>query len=91
MSDYWFLPKTHGYGAQPANWKGWAATFGYVAVTLVVTWVLMIWPASERVGPQGWHIVSWLTLTSALTAGFMWLSRAKTKGEWRWRWGEKVE
>jgi hypothetical protein len=28
MSDYWFKPKTRGYGATPANWKGWAATIG---------------------------------------------------------------
>jgi len=28
MSEYWFKPKSHGYGASPANWKGWAATVG---------------------------------------------------------------
>ncbi|HEU4381635.1 MAG TPA: hypothetical protein VFR73_23945, partial [Hyphomicrobiaceae bacterium] len=36
MSDYWFKPKSHGYGATPANWKGWAATIGTIITSFTV-------------------------------------------------------
>jgi len=29
MSQYWFKPKTYGYGATPSGWKGWAAVAIY--------------------------------------------------------------
>jgi hypothetical protein len=29
---YWFKPKRYGWGAIPANWKGWLATFGFIAI-----------------------------------------------------------
>ena len=32
-ADHWFAPKSHGYGATQANWKGWAASFGFMALT----------------------------------------------------------
>ena len=41
MSQYWFKPKTYGYGATPANWKGWAAVAGYVAVVTALTLPLL--------------------------------------------------
>lgn len=89
MSDAWFKPKTHGYGASPVNWKGWAATLCYAVVTFAVTWGLVVWPASARIGPQAWHLVLWLVLTGLLTVGFIRLCKAKTDGEWRWRWGKE--
>lgn len=88
MTDYWFKPKTHGYGAGPSNWKGWLATFAFIFVAQVPAFALIVWPAMDRAGPQVWHFVVWAVLTIALVAGFILLCRVKTDGEWRWRWGE---
>ena len=52
MSQYWFKPKTYGYGATPANWKGWAAVAVYVAVILALTLPLLAWPADMPVSPR---------------------------------------
>lgn len=87
VTDYWFKPKTHGYGAYPSNWKGWAATFGFVVVvTLVSVW--MLWP--DENGGIGWvRIGLCVVVEIVLTLGFVWLCKVKTDGPWRWRWGEK--
>ena len=29
MTQYWFKPKSHGYGATPANWKGCVASLAF--------------------------------------------------------------
>ena len=42
MPDPWFVPKSHGYGAQPANWKGWAAVGLFVIYAVVLTLWLLI-------------------------------------------------
>jgi len=36
MTEYWFRPKTYGYGATPVNWKGWASSLVAVVALLVV-------------------------------------------------------
>ena len=89
MDDYWFKPKTHGYGASPANWKGWAATIGVVVVGIGLAYWLLVWPALQGRSPGIGRIVLFLVLDIALIGGFVWLAKAKTEGDWRWRWGEK--
>ena len=90
MTDqHWFIPKSHGYGATPANWKGWAATFGYVASVISITLPLMIWPVGSPTEPTLGHVLLWAALVASLTAAFVKLSKLKTDGEWRWRWGNE--
>ena len=89
MTDYWFKPKAYGYGATPINWKGWMATFGFMALVLVMTLALMVWPSIDGPGPQTWQIVTWLILDVALLIAFIWVTRVKTDGEWKWRWGRR--
>ena len=36
MADYWFKPHAYGFGATPANWKGWAAVGGYLMALLAL-------------------------------------------------------
>ena len=87
MTDPWFKPKTHGYGAYPLNWKGWALTVGY-GVAIMPFSLLMLWP--EESGGVDWlRVALWLVLLTLITAGFVWLCKIKTDGPWRWRWGEK--
>jgi len=88
MTQYWFKPKTHGYGATPTTWQGWVAIAGYVAVMLALTLPLAAWPADLPAGPRAWQIATWLLMAAVLTLGFIRFARAKTDGQWRWRWGK---
>jgi hypothetical protein len=88
MSQYWFKPKAYGYGATPSNWKGWAATAGYVLVVVALTLSLVAWPADMPAGPRIWQIVTWVLFVALLTLGFVRLARIKTDGQWAWRWGK---
>jgi hypothetical protein len=88
MSRYWFKPKTYGFGASPVNWQGWAATAAYVAVVLAASVVLLASQHNLPSGPSGSRIVIWALFVAALTLGFVVLARAKTDGQWAWRWGK---
>jgi hypothetical protein len=89
-NDYWFFPKTHGYGAYPKNWKGWAAIGVFILAELVLVLALIALVLPSRAGePLNLAlIVAWLAVMAALIVGFYRLTRARTDGEWRWRWGE---
>ena len=91
MSDAWFKPKTHGYGASPANWKGWAAMAAYVGGTAAMTVPLMVVPSLDHDGPALWQLALWVVLFCVATSTFVRLARGKTAGEWRWRWGESEQ
>jgi len=84
---YWFRPKTHGYGAEPLNWKGWVAVLVYVAVVLSFTVPLMILPALSGAERASGDATIWLALMVVVTLAFVWLCWVKTDGAWRWRWG----
>ncbi len=88
MGDYWFKPKTHGYGATPINWKGWALTLGLPVVLTLAALPLMILPAVAG-ELSAMRIVLWVVVNVVAVIGFLRLCRAKTDGEWRWRWNEK--
>jgi hypothetical protein len=89
MSEYWFRPHAYGYGATPIGWKGWAAVAVYVAVMLALALSVAALPADMPEGPGAWQLATWLIMVGALTLGFLRLCRAKTDGEWRWRWGNQ--
>lgn len=74
--SYWFRPKYYGYGATPANWKGWLATAVFVASIYAV-----------MVGPAGASLVLRFAAFAILTILFAWIAWNKTDGAWRWRWG----
>ena len=80
--DHWFRPKAYGYGAQPANWKGWLATLAFMAV-FGLWGLLTLGGTPDR--------ASWLLFfagVALLTFGFSVFAKSKTKGGWRWRWGK---
>jgi hypothetical protein len=80
----WFKPKTHGYGAYPASWEGWAIVLGY-AVGVVVLAVLTF--GREHTAPWIWGV--FVVAVTVLTLGLLMVSRRRTEGDWRWRWGDK--
>jgi len=88
MADPWFKPKTYGYGASPANWKGWVAVLVYGLVVLLFTWALIVVPARDGSGPGTMQVALFLALSVAVTGTFIRITRARTDGEWRWRWGK---
>lgn len=88
MSQYWFRPHTYGYGATPTRWQGWAAIAAYVAVILALTLPLMAWPADMPAAPAAWQVATWLIMVVLLTLAFIRFTRAKTDGQWSWRWGK---
>lgn len=81
MSDYWFKPQPYGWGAQPANWKGWLATLAFIAAIVWETHVLL----GGVVGPT--QLVTWALVTAVLVGSFTAFARTMTDGDWRWRWG----
>ena len=82
MTTYWFRPKRYGYGATPVTWQGWAITIAALVVVVVATIRLS---ALSAVDPQFWMIV----VIDAVVITALWIvSRRKTDGEWRWRWGK---
>lgn len=88
--DFWFVPKTHGYGAYPANWKGWAAIVGFITATTAISIPLMIFPAIHQGGPLAFSVIAWLVLMLIVTVAFIELCRRKTDGAWQWRWTKKA-
>lgn len=85
-SDFWFKPKTHGYGAYPANWKGWAAIVVFALVQLALAVGLLV-PMTAWGQPPGLTAVAAFMLgTAVITAAFISVTKSKTDGEWRWRW-----
>jgi O-antigen/teichoic acid export membrane protein len=83
MSTYWFRPKRYGYGATPVTWQGWALTLATVAVIVAATLAVVRHTALEA--------VFWLAVAIDFVAIFVLveISRRKTDGEWRWRWGDR--
>jgi hypothetical protein len=83
MTRYWFKPKRYGYGATPVTWEGWVVTIA-VAVVLagsIVAMNLLV----DRSDVVAWLL--WAVIIAAMTYWFVKLSRRRTEGEWRWRWG----
>ncbi len=74
--SYWFRPKRYGYGASPANWKGWLATAVFAVLVLAVNLAL------ARETP-----LIYLGIFALMLALFGWIVWKKTDGTWRWRWG----
>ncbi len=87
MSEPWFKPKTFGYGATPANWKGWAAIGAYAVVMTVLAMVMVVEPTRGGAPLPKEQLVTYLATAGLLTVGFLVLCRIKTDGVWSWRWG----
>ncbi|MEQ8825903.1 MAG: hypothetical protein RIC14_16175 [Filomicrobium sp.] len=84
--DYWFVPKRHGYGATPSNWKGFVATaaFAIMLPLVSVPWILSLSDDTRLVG-----IVIWVLAVLYAVWQFTKFAKRKTDGEWMWRWNGK--
>ena len=82
---YWFKPKRYGWGATPANWKGWLATFGFIAIAYAFIAGLIAFRSELTIGA----VIAWAVGLVAVELLFIWVAWKKTDGVWRWRWGSK--
>lgn len=85
MTDYWFKPKTMGYGATPTNWRGWALILGFGAAEMLLTFFMIGWPVWKGEVPSVAQFILFLVFVTFLTIGFLWLCIVKTDGPWGWR------
>jgi hypothetical protein len=83
MTTYWFRPKQYGYGATPTTWQGWAMT---IVATLVVIAATAWLTTLTAIDPRFWVAV---LIDAVVIAALLEVSRRKTDGEWRWRWGDR--
>jgi hypothetical protein len=88
MPTAWFTPKRFGYGATPTTWQGWIAStvFAVVLSALALTLVVL-----TRSGAAPIYVVGCLGLMATAVVGFVRFARARTDGEWRWRWERRAD
>jgi hypothetical protein len=78
----WFPPKRYGYGAGlPIAWQGWVLLLAFV--TLIVG-IALLAPSIEDYRA----IAGLLTLMALSTVAFVTIVHRRTRGGWRWRWGD---
>jgi hypothetical protein len=87
-ATHWFRPKTYGYGAEPANWKGWAATL--VFVLAMVGMSLAVFGVTPRATIAWAQWALWGLGVVALTAAFTTVAKRKTDGDIKWRGFDKT-
>ena len=80
-NEFWFRPKTFGYGATPTTWEGWAviAVYGLVILGCVAAMYLR-----KQSLPT---IASSIAIMVVATVMMVVVSVQKTDGAWRWSWG----
>jgi hypothetical protein len=91
-NQYWFKPKRWGYGATPTTWEGWTLTFGYSVVVGAAT-LLLVYAREHWLLSLGAVVVLWMAwgvLVAFCTAAMVIVSKRRTDGEWRWRWGRRA-
>jgi hypothetical protein len=91
-NQHWFRPKVFGYGASPTTWEGWAVVVAYCAVVAVVTLMVVIAsePGRVSVGTFWMLWALWFVVVGVSTVVLAVVSKRKTDGEWRWRWGRSA-
>ena len=81
----WFAPKTHGYGATPVTWEGWALVAAFAAAVIGAAWIFLF---RDGGAPGPGQLVPFAATVAVLAVGLILVSKAKSSAEWRWRWGE---
>lgn len=81
-SGDWFAPKRYGYGAGlPIKWQGWVLIASFIGVIVGLTQL-----QQDLAGREGW--LPEVMMLAALVL-FILIAARKTRGGWRWRWGER--
>ncbi len=83
MQGYWIRAKRYGYGGTPITWQGWALTPAAPAAVAGSIVVMNLFVG--RSNTFAW--LAWAAFVAAVVIWFVRLSRVRTEGDWRWRWG----
>jgi hypothetical protein len=83
MTQYWFKPKTYGYGATPVTWQGWLLVLCHLAIVIAVMVTLALGGITVE------RLVAGAVVVLLVSAFVVWLSMVKTEGSWGWRWGAR--
>ena len=76
----WWAAKRYGYGANlPIAWQGWAVMLAYLPL-LAGAGVLLL-PG---------QVLAFIAVALVATTLFLVIVRRRTRGGWRWRWGEEA-
>ena len=87
MARFWFRPRRYGYGATPVTWEGWALTVGIAAVVALSVVAMNLLADRSNVG--AWLV--WAAFIVIAVFGMVRISRQRTDGEWRGRWGQRPD
>ena len=82
-SEFWFKPKTFGYGATPTTWEGWAVVGVYSLLIMGCVIAMYL-----RKGSLPTFVSSMATIFVA-TVVMIAISVQKTDGAWGWNAGAK--
>jgi hypothetical protein len=82
MNEYWFRPKTYGYGATPTTWQGWAV-IGAAVIAIAAAAILIL----NHGGRSPSAYIAFFAVEALIIAALWIVCRRRTNGEWRWRWG----
>ena len=85
MTRYWFRPRRYGYGATPVTWEGWALTVGVAGVVILSIVAMNL--LADRSNVVAWLV--WAVFVAVVAFLMVQISRQRTDGEWRWRWGQR--
>ena len=83
---YWFRTRRYGYGATPTTWQGWVTLIAFPAFVVVLALLLFL----VGIGPESlpaWRFIVFVVVFLIALFAFLAFVRARTAGEWRWRWG----
>jgi hypothetical protein len=81
MHEFWFKPKSFGYGATPTTWEGWAV----LAIYLLAVAACVVFSMRDKIFSSWAGGATGIAVATAIMAVVAWL---KTDGQWAWRWGE---
>ncbi|MFZ5670642.1 MAG: hypothetical protein ACOY4K_14230 [Pseudomonadota bacterium] len=82
MGKPWFHPKAYGYGAGlPCSWEGWLTLAVFLAVAIAARPLL-------EISPIGYSAAAHAGVIGADVVAFVAICAVKTRGGWRWRWGQ---
>ncbi len=81
MTEYWFKPRRFGYGVTPITWQGWLVTVASLIVVVGSAMMVPLFADKTR-----WVFVI-VPIDLLAVVALLIVSRLKTDGEWRWRWG----
>jgi heme/copper-type cytochrome/quinol oxidase subunit 1 len=83
----WFRARRYGYGpGLPLTWHGWGMIISYILILAVIGFLDKFGAGQEG---ANWARVLAFALFVPSTTCFMIICARRTKGGWKWRWGEK--